>query len=166
MKALEPLWQISAELQMLLDSVVTCEPELLPELEQRIARYLAGEAAKVDNIAQVFSSLDGVAANAKAEIERLRARQQSAEKAAERLEAYVLQVLRERDGRPLRGHNFTLSTRRSEALIIDDPAAVPDEWKRKTLVVDILKDPLKRAIRGGAAVSGVHLEPREHLVRK
>ena len=94
MNDLMPLWQIEDELTALVDSIDVCPEHLKEELEQRIAQYVGAEVEKVDRIAAVLSSLDNVAANARAEIERLRERQQSAEKAARRLESYVLRVLR------------------------------------------------------------------------
>jgi hypothetical protein len=166
MKALMPLWEIESQLEELLNSVEVCEPELLPELERRISEYVGAEIKKVDHIAGVLASLEAVQANARSEIGRLRQRQQSAEKAAQRLEGYVLHVLRERDRRPLKGHNVTFSIRTSEALIIDDPATVPAEWKRTTVSVDIPKDPIKRAIKAGEMVPGAHIEQRESLQRK
>jgi len=165
--ALQPLWKIESELEALLDSIDTCrDDELRLELEARIVQYVGAAAEKVDRIAAVLSTLDAVAANAKTEIDRLRVRQQSAEKAGQRLEQYVLRVLHERSGRPLKGHNVTFTVRHSEALIIDDPGAVPDQWKRTTITVDIPKDPVKRAIKAGEAVPGVHIEQRENLQRK
>jgi hypothetical protein len=166
MKDLGPLWQIEETLEALVDSLDGCPDELRPELEARIAEYLGAEVDKVDRVAAVLSSLDGVVESAKREIDRLRARQQSAEKAAGRLEAYVLHVLRQRDGRPLKGRNVTFSVRHSEAVIIEDPGAVPDRWKRTTITVDVPKDPLRRAIKAGESVPGVHLEQRESLQRK
>jgi hypothetical protein len=135
-------------------------------LEARIAEYVTAEVEKVDRVAAVLSSLDAVSANAKTEIERLRQRQQGAERAAQRLSDYVLAVLREREGRPLKGRNTTFSVRHSEALIIDDPSTVPPEWKRTTVSVDIPKDPIKRAIKAGESVPGAHIEQRDNLQRK
>jgi hypothetical protein len=166
MNALGPLWQIENELQALIDSLDVCSPEMLPELERRISEYVTAEIKKIDNIAGVLASLDAVQANAKAEIERLRARQQSAEKAAQRLEGYVLHVLRERDGRPLKGNNTTFLLRKSEALVITDPTLIPDRWKRVTVLTDYPKAEIKRALKSGESVPGVHLEQRDHLQRK
>jgi hypothetical protein len=166
MSDLMPLWQIERELEALVDSLELCPDELRPELEARIAEYLGREVDKIDKVGAVLNSLDAVSSNAKIEIDRLRQRQQSAETTAKRLEQYVLRVLRERGGRPLKGRNVTFSARHSEALIIDDPNVVPDAWKRKTLVVDIPKDPLKRALKAGEDVPGVHIEARESLQRK
>jgi hypothetical protein len=166
MTDLEPLWKIEEELAALVDSIETCPEDLKEELEARIAQYVGAEVSKVDRIAAVLASLDGVAANAKNEIDRLQQRRQSAEKAAARLEGYVLHVIRGRGGQPLKGRNTTLSVRHAEAVIIDDPGAVPDEWKRTTITVDIPKTPLKTAIKAGQSIPGVRLEQRESLLRK
>ena len=166
MTSLQPLWQIEEDLAALLDSVDICPDELRPELEERIAQYVGYEVDKVDRVNAVLTSLDHVAQNAKAEIERLRVRQQAAQRASDRLSEYVIHLIRRRDGKPLNGRNVTFSIRKSEALIITDPNAVPDEWKRTTVTVDIPKDPVKRALKGGAAIPGVAIEERENLMRK
>jgi hypothetical protein len=166
MTNLLPLWQIEDELAALIDSVDTCPEELRPELETRISEYLGAEAAKLDRVNAVFNSLDAVQRNAKLEIERLRARQQSAQKAAERLEEYILRLLRAREGRPLKGRNITFSARQSEAVIIDDPQLIPDQWKKLTVTVDIPKIPIREAIKGGTIVPGAHIEVRDNLYRR
>jgi hypothetical protein len=160
------LYRIEDELESLLDSVETCPEELRSELEARIAEYLGAEKSKVDSIGRVLSSLDSVQAHAKAEIERLRARQQAAEKNARRLEAYILHVLAQREGKPLKGDSCTLFARRTEALVITDPGAVPEQWKRTTVSVDIPKDPIKKALKAGEDIPGVVLEQHESLVRR
>jgi hypothetical protein len=164
--ALEPLWKIEDDLMALVESAEACPDDLRPELEARIAEYIAKEATKVDRVAAVFTSLENVQANAKAEIERLRARQASAGKAAGRLEEYILHILHERGDQPLKGANVTLSSRRTEALVIVDPQLVPDQWKRTTITIDVPKDPIKKALKAGEQVPGVALEQHEHLIRK
>jgi hypothetical protein len=167
MKDLQPLWVIESELEALLNSLDTCPTDdLRAELEQRITQYLGAEVEKIDRIAGVLSSLDAVAANAKTEIERLRERQHSAEKACQRLAEYVLRVLRQRDGRPLKGHNVTLTLRRSESVVIDDLNQIPDRFKRVTVTTDVPKIPVRDAIKSGQTVPGARLEQHEHLVRK
>jgi hypothetical protein len=160
------LYRIEEELQSLLDTLDVCPDELRPELEQRIAAYVTAEIDKVDRVGAVLSSLDNVQAHAKTEIERLRARQQTAQRAAEQLEGYLLRVLRERGGRPLKGRNVTFSTRRSEAVVIDDPNQIPDRFKRVTVTTDVPKIAVRDAIKSGTIVPGAHLEQHENLVRK
>jgi hypothetical protein len=163
---LQPLWQISQELEALLDTLDVCPPEQQPEIEERIAAYVTAEIDKIDRVGAVLSSLDGVSANAKIEIDRLRARQQSAERAAQRLESYILHVLRQRDGRPLKGRNVTFSVRRSESVVIDDLNQIPDRFKRVTVTTDVPKIPVRDAIKAGQTIPGAHLEQHENLQRK
>jgi hypothetical protein len=143
-----------------------CSDELRPELEQRIEEYIGAEVDKVDRVGAVLSSLDNVQAHAKAEIERLRKRQQSAEKSATRLEKYLLHLIRQRDDKPLKGRNVMFSIRRTEALAIINPELVPAKFKRTTITVDVPKTPIKEALKAGEEVPGVALQVNEHLVRK
>lgn len=161
------LWEIEDQLATLLDSLDACpDEELKPEIEAQIAEYLSREARKVDNVAAALSALETVQSSAKYEIERLRTRSQSAEKAADRLSRYVLRILHERGGKPLRGQNVTLTARRSESLVVTDPDLVPAEWKRTTVTVDIPKTPVKKALKAGQEIPGVQLREGEHLVRR
>lgn len=158
--------RIEDELEPLLDSLATCPDELREELVKRIDEYMSAETIKIDNIGWVLSQLAAVQAHARTETERLRIRQQAAEKAERNLEAYILHVLARRNGQPLKGKNITLFARRTEVLVIDDPDAVPAEWKRTTLTVDIPREPVKRALKAGETIPGVHIEERQHLVKR
>ena len=160
------LYAIEEELQSLLDTVEVCPEELRPELEARIAEYVGSEIAKVDGIGRVLSSLDAVQSHARAEIERLQARRQAAENNARRLEAYVLHVIQQRAGKPLKGQYFTLYAGHSQALIVDNADLVPERFKRTTIVVDVPKTPVKEALKKGETIPGVHIEEREYLVRR
>jgi hypothetical protein len=166
MTSLQPLWQIEEELAALVDSVDTCPSGLLPELMGRIAEYIGHEVEKVDRINGVLTSFEQVAANAQAEIVRLRQRQQAAQRAADRLSDYVLRLLQQREGKPLKGRNVTFSIRKSEGVVIVDPQLVPERFRRTTITVDHPKDAIRRAIKEGQEVAGVVLEQRENLARK
>lgn len=160
------LYRIEDELEAIENTREACPDELREELVERYDAYLNAEAAKVDNIGWLLSQFAAVRAHARSEGERLRLREQAAEKAERDLERYILRVLARRNGKPLKGKNITLFARRSEVLVIDDPEAVPVEWKRTTVTVDVPKEPIKRAIKEGAEIPGVHIEPREHLVKR
>jgi hypothetical protein len=166
MTSLMPLWELEQELTALLDSIDVCPPELQPELEQRISQYLASAVEKVDKIGGALAALEAVQANARTEIDRLRDRQQSAERSAERLKEYIIHLLRQREGKPLRGRNVTLTLRRSEAVVIDDLSQIPDRFKRVTVTTDVPKTPIREAIKSGTMVPGAHIEQHENLIRK
>lgn len=168
-QVLEPLWAIDQHLLALLDSVEGCPEELLPQLEAEIAEYCGKEVRKIDGAGAVLSSLEAVQDAATKEIERLKDRKDAAGRAAERLKKYLLRVIAERDGKPLKGNNVTFSTRKSECLVITNSELVPEEWKRtQTIIqVDIPKDPIKRFMKQqGQQVPGCVIETHQHLVRK
>lgn len=162
----ETLAEIENTLAALTESVATCPPELEAELQQRIAECLSAEAAKIDRVNAMLTTFDNVAANASAEIERLRLRKENAERAAEKLKGYIVHVLHGRDGRPLKGNLVTLSIRHTQAVTITDPNAIPAEFRRTTVNVDYPKQPIKDAIKAGQDVPGAALVENEHLVRK
>jgi hypothetical protein len=164
MKDLPRLWAIEDELATIQDTLEAAEEEFLPELADRLAEYLTYEKKKVDNVDAVFRSFEAVEEAADREIERLRMRRRSAERAREKLEQYVLAVLHKRNDQPLKGDNITLSVRHSQRVVIDRPAAVPDKFKRIT--IDVPKMPVKQAIAAGEEVPGAHIEPHESLQRR
>jgi septation ring formation regulator EzrA len=161
--ASQPLWEIEEDLEALLDSLDSCPEEHREELSLKIEQYVGRLATKVDSIAGVLKSLESVQENAKNEIDRLRAREKAAERAQNRLESYLLEVLRKRPDQKLKGKFTTFSIRTSEALVIVNPDRVPAEWKRVTTTVDILKPPIKQALKAGIEVPGTAILVNEHL---
>jgi Siphovirus Gp157 len=164
--ATSPLWEIEEDLEALLDSLDSCPEELREELSLKIETYVGRLASKVDSIAGVLKSLEAVQENAKNEIDRLRAREKAAERAQNRLEGYVLEVLRKRPDQKLKGKWTTFGIRTSEALVIVDPNLVPAEWKSVVQTVTVPKEPIKRALKMGEDIPGVAIEVREHLSRR
>jgi len=161
--AKSPLREIEEDLEALLDSLDVCPEELREELSTKIEVYVGKLASKVDSIAGVLKSLEEVQMNAKAERDRLMAREKAAERAQNRLEGYLLEVLRKRPDQKLKGKFTTFSIRTSEALVIVNPDLVPAEWKRVTTTVDILKPPIKQALKAGIEVPGTAILVHEHL---
>jgi len=164
--AKSPLREIEEDLEALLDSLDVCPEELREELSTKIEVYVGKLASKVDSIAGVLKSLEEVQMNAKAERDRLMAREKAAERAQNRLESYVLEVLRKRPDQKLKGKFTTLSIRTSEALVITNPDLVPAEWKHVVQTVTIPKDPIKRALKQGIEIPGTAILVHEHLSRR
>jgi len=164
--AKSPLWEIEEDLEALLDSLDVCPEELREELSQKIEVYVGKLTSKVDSIAGVLKSLEAVQENAKNEIDRLRAREKSAERAYNRLESYLLEVLRKKEGRTLKGKFNTFGIRTSEALVITNESLVPAQWKSVIQTVTIPKDPVKRALKQGIEVPGTAILVHEHLSRR
>lgn len=187
--ALAPLWHIEDELLALLDSVATCDAELLPELQAQIDAYMGQEVAKVDQIAHVLSALEYEQKAASDEIARLQERKRAAKAAQDRLEQYVCRCITARGVKALKGATNTLAVRASDAVVIS--GAVPIQFCRAVVTmrgeswinvpcgirqaiedeggaVDLAPDKaaIKKALKAGEDVSGADLEFRNNLQRK
>jgi hypothetical protein len=166
--ALTPLWQIEAELEALLNSIETCPDELQPELQARIAEYLAREAAKVDQTAHVLAALDYEQKAAGDEMARLAERKRAAKASQDRLEGYLCRIIAARGGKKLVGNTNTLSTRASDAVVIVNETAIPASYIVEEVITTkrVDKAGIKKALKAGAEVPGADLEYRDNLVRK
>lgn len=184
--ALAPLWSISEDLQALLESVATCDEDLLPELQAKIDAYIGMEAAKVDQVAHVLAALDYEQKAASDEIARLQDRKKAAKAAQDRLEQYVCRVITARGGKALKGATNTLSVRASDAVALTDVSALPMKYvsvtakmdaltwlricptdqTRITVSVDPDKAAIKKALKAGEEVPGADLSYRDNLQRK
>lgn len=164
--ALAPLWQISAELTALLDTIDLTPDEQRPEIQAEIDRYLGMEAAKVDQVAHVLAALDYEQRAASDEIVRLQDRNKAAAKSQERLEQYVCRVIGSRGVKRLAGVTNTLSVRNRDAVVILDAAVIPAVWMRTKVTVEPDKTAIKAALKAGEDIPGADLEFHTSLVRK
>ncbi len=163
--ALQPLWQIEAELVALLDTIDGCPDELLPEIQERINGYLCMERRKVDSISAVLAMCEQVAQAASDEMDRLAARKKAAEKSQESLEAYVVRVMQGRGVRKLEGATGALSLRKSERVVVTNEDAVPEWFKHQRTETKVSAGAIKAALKAGEDVPGAVLEQRDNLQR-
>ena len=150
-----------------LDSADELTPELYDQLQQQLIESLAGTREKIDRTAAVLADYRAAAAAAKAEKDRLAARQQRYERHIERIETYVLAILATSGIAKLDGLTATLSARRNpESLVIDDADAIPGTFYRipppSAPVPD--KNAIKAEIKRGHDVPGCRLVQTERLV--
>jgi len=130
------LFQIEESLVLLVESA---EKEgLTPEIEQAMTVYLDGAVEKRDRVADFIHFCEGMAELAKAEGERLHARQKHFEATAERVSAMVLRVLDYLGVKRLEGRTNTLKKRKCPASVkIIDEAKVPAEYKHITVTLPL-----------------------------
>ena len=108
--------------------------ELTPELEQRIATFVALGKDKIESAAIVVNSLEADAIECKSESNRLYARAQGLERAAERLKALMLTAVDGGFGGKVRTTKFTIYGQRSPGSVAfwlkpeADIYAVAAEW--------------------------------------
>jgi hypothetical protein len=168
MSTAQPLWAIEQELTELLDCVAICDAELQPELQARIAEYMAREAVKIDQTAHVLAALDYEQKAAADEMARLAERIRTAKAAQDRLEKYLCRIIAARGGQKLIGDTNTLSVRASDAVVIVDEAAIPACYIVEEVVTTrrVDKAAIKKALKAGREVPGADLEYRDNLVRR
>ena len=166
--ALQPLWVIDEELRALFDSIETCPDELQPELQARIAEYVAREAVKIDQTAHVLAALDYEQKAAGDEIARLSERKRAAKASQDRLEGYLCRIIAARGGKELKGNTNTLRVRPSDAVVILDESAIPADYVVEEVVTTkrVDKARIKKALKAGEEVPGADLEFRDNLVRR
>lgn len=157
------LFEISEKIEALLNASVDPETgeiievalDALEELEEaRDAKALAVAAYALGQEAEA----DAIRATAK----RLQERAAVHERHAARLRQYIADHIV--PGEKLSDARVAISWRKSEAVVIDDEAALPDPFFRYTRTP--AKDEIKRTIKSGIGVDGAHLESRMNVVIK
>ena len=157
------LYEISDEIRTLLDAVDPETGEMTEEQFTALNDLEMAFADKAESVAFVIRESEAHAAAIKAEADRLAKSARSKNNTAERLKAYLLFELTNRDIPKISGK--VLSIRRqfsSPAVVIERPDIIPTEYKivseptiSKTLIKDALKD--------GVDVPGAKLVRNEHV---
>jgi hypothetical protein len=135
------LFEIDESLASLMESANEAAAEnngeIPEELRQALLDYCEAFGAKVDNIANYIKSQECEARNAKAEIDRLQARQTAAENRVERLKSLVKYFMETRSLRSMKGRLNTISLRKNsqDSLVVDRPDAIPSEYWRASFTV-------------------------------
>lgn len=153
------LYEIADHLGALLDTVDMCDSdELRAECEQEIQNYVELQLRKVDGIASYLTHCEGQQDFAKRELERLTARKKRYERRQERLEGYVVAVLRKLGEKKMEGRTSTLSLRACPASVaVLDESAIPGEFRVMKVEESIDKRAIKQALASKREVPGAEL---------
>lgn len=128
---------------------------------------MAGEwADKALNVAKYIATLDAEAAALKEVEQRKAAQRKALENRADGLRRYLL-VECQRTGLTPKDAEISISLRKSQAVVIDSEADLPDDYKRE-IPASFQPDKtlIKNAIADGYTVPGAHLEIRQSLTIK
>jgi len=169
------LYSVVDTLPALMDSYDLTEegsPERA-ECEAEIRRYMEALPRKVDGVSRMLAHLESQAELAAKEIARLQRRKARFERAQERLEGYVMDVLRtlpepKRGSRRLEGDTSTLSLAKCPpSLNITDMDAIPADF---VIVVPasttVDKAAVKQALVDGREVPGAGLVTDRQRLRR
>jgi len=149
------LYQITQEAQYLAALLET--EELTPELEAELLINQEQLQSKGINYAKVISNYQSESDQIDAEIKRLKALKDSRDKKVtwltESLKNAMLVSGIEKIDSPL----FKISLRRSEAVEVEVPEALPVDWQVKKITITADKIAIKKAIKEGYAITGARL---------
>lgn len=137
------LFELDESLSLLMESATEAADnagEIPEELRQALLDYCEAFGTKVDNIANYIKSQENEARNAKAEIDRLQARQTTAEKKVDRLKGLLKYFMVSRTLRAMKGRLNTISLRKNsqDSLIVERPEVIPPEYWRVSVMIGLL----------------------------
>lgn len=155
------LYQISDAIRQALDHI---------ELDEETGEILSADALhaveaqaaeKVEATALYLRELDAEAKAAKEEADRMIARVKSMQKRSDYLKAMLLDALHA-TGKVKTGR-VTVSIRTTQAVEIDEGTELPEAFVTTKTTTSPNKVALKDALKGGAAIPGVHLITKESV---
>jgi hypothetical protein len=167
-------------------------PAELAQVETALAEYVTAEIRKVDGIHAYLKQAKATAEQAKAEAAEMRARAERIENGMARLKEFCLQAMQLAGMKRIDGTAGRYLLRKGnggkEPLVVAQPELVPDEYRILTLKVradkwdpeafasaglesiaasepEISNELIRKALEGGSAVPGAHLEARgQHII--
>lgn len=113
---------------------------------------------KLEGIGCWIKNLEAEAAAYKVEKDSFAAREKAAKNKAASLKNYLAGYLQ---GCPFETLRVKISFRKSESLEVSESAAVPEEYLKHTVDVDIAE--LKKAVKAGLVLDGVQLIQKQNI---
>ena len=149
------LYEITNEAQYLAALLET--EELTPELESELLINQEQLQTKAINYAKVISNYQGESDAIDAEIKRLKAMKESRDKKVTWLTDSLKKAMMVSGIEKIDSPLFKLSLRRSEAVEVEVPEALPVDWQVRKVSITADKVGIKKAIKEGYAITGARL---------
>ncbi len=161
---LPSMYELSQEWREVLDALEASQGEVTDELQQRLQELEARTIQKIDGCGWVLTRLAGEAAMFTERATVLRQKATARVQAADRLKQRLADFLQSRDLTSIKGEEFQVSLRHSEAVVVECPTgALPVDYL--TIPEPVPNKPeLKRALKAGETIPGVRLESRPYVV--
>jgi hypothetical protein len=149
------LYQITQEAQYLAALLET--EELTPELEAELLINQEQLQTKGINYAKVIANYQSEADQIDAEIKRLKAMKESRDKKVTWLTESLKKAMLVSGIEKIESPLFKISLRRSEAVEVEIPEALPIDWQVKKVTITADKVAIKKAIKEGYSITGARL---------
>jgi hypothetical protein len=149
------LYQITQEAQYLAALLET--EELTPELEAELLINQEQLQSKGINYAKVIANYQSEADQIDAEIKRLKAMKESRDKKVTWLTESLKKAMLVSGIEKIESPLFKISLRRSEAVEVEIPEALPVDWQVKKVTITADKVAIKKAIKEGYSITGARI---------
>ena len=149
------LYQLTQEAQYLAALLET--EELTPELEAELLINQEQLQTKGINYAKVIANYQSEADQIDAEIKRLKAMKESRDKKVTWLTESLKKAMLVSGIEKIESPLFKISLRRSEAVEVEIPEALPVDWQVKKVTITADKVAIKKAIKEGYSITGARL---------
>lgn len=158
------LYDISAQLNAIIDAIDDNEGVITPELDEALAITQEQFAAKAVDYGHAILELEGEAVRAKEAKKHIEGRIKFFENTAKRLRATLLCAMQAFDQTKMETPTMRLSLLTTKAVADDyDINAIPDRFKTTKIEVVPNKADIKKAILAGEDVPGAHLQDNVSL---
>jgi hypothetical protein len=131
--------------------------ELTPELEQELLINQEQLQSKGINYAKVIANYQSQADQIDAEIKRLKTMKESRDKKVTWLTESLKKAMLISGIEKIESPLFKISLRRSEAVEVEVPEALPVDWQVKKVMITADKVAIKKAIKEGYSITGARL---------
>jgi hypothetical protein len=149
------LYEITQEAQYLAALLET--EELTPELEAELLINQEQLQIKGINYAKVISNYQSESDAIDAEIKRLKTMKESRDKKVTWLTESLKKAMLVSGIEKIESPLFKISIRRSEAVEVEIPEALPVDWQVKKITITADKVAIKKAIKEGYSITGARL---------
>jgi hypothetical protein len=149
------LYQLTQEAQYLAALLET--EELTPELEAELLINQEQLQSKGINYAKVIANYQSESDQIDAEIKRLKAMKESRDKKVTWLTESLKKAMLVSGIEKIESPLFKISLRRSEAVEVEIPEALPVDWQVKKVTITADKVAIKKAIKEGYSITGARL---------
>jgi hypothetical protein len=149
------LYEITQEAQYLAALLET--EELTPELEAELLINQEQLQIKGINYAKVISNYQSESDAIDAEIKRLKTMKESRDKKVTWLTESLKKAMLVSGIEKIESPLFKISLRRSEAVEVEIPEALPIDWQVKKITITADKVAIKKAIKEGYSITGARL---------
>jgi hypothetical protein len=149
------LYEITQEAQYLAALLET--EELTPELEAELLINQEQLQSKGINYAKVIANYQSESDAIDAEIKRLKAMKDSRDKKVTWLTESLKKAMLVSGIEKIESPLFKITLRRSEAVEVEIPEALPIDWQVKKITITADKVAIKKAIKEGYSITGARL---------